>query len=227
MDGLELRMNLALQAPRLAEMDGASLLKFCSGLISQCYVMVGYHTYNERDIAILSAKLSSDLLESYSYFTKEEVMVCFELGAKGQFGDYNGVNLRTFSKWLKAYKTSELRYQAKLAVEAQKKALPPVSEAYNLQAENRFLQNSFRRYKESGSMERVMSVRVYQTLQERGIIHNTREEKYHAISLFERWKPASGAWMPEEMRQSRIKTLAQEWLLKQYFDSIEELKLAR
>lgn len=74
MDGLELRMNLALQAPRIAEMDGASLLKFCSGLISQCYVMVGYQTYNERDIAILSAKLSSDLLESYSYFTKEEVM---------------------------------------------------------------------------------------------------------------------------------------------------------
>ena len=75
-------------------------------------------------------------------------------------------------------------------------------------------------------MERVMSVRVYQTLQERGIIRNTREEKYHAISLFERCKPASGAWMTEEMRQSRIKTLAQEWLLKQYFDSIEELKLA-
>ena len=148
------------------------------------------------------------------------------MGAKEEYGEIMGINLRMITKWLKAYKTSELRYRAKLAVEAEKKALPPVSEAYNLQAENRFLQNSFRRYKESGSMERVMSVKVYQTLQERGIIHNTREEKYHAISLFERWKPASGAWMPEEMRQSRIKTLAQEWLLKQYFDSIEELKLA-
>ncbi len=155
-----------------------------------------------------------------------EISICFELGAKGQFGEYFGLNWRTITKWLRGYQQCDLRYRAKLAVEAEKKALPPVSEAYNLQAENRFLQNSFRRYKESGSMERVMSVKVYQTLQERGIIHNTREEKYHAISLFERWKPASGAWMPEEMRQSRIKTLAQEWLLKQYFDSIEELKLA-
>ena len=195
-------------------------------LITQCAVLMGFKVPELRELTLMAGKVTADLYESYPFLRLGEISICFELGAKGQFGEYFGLNWRTITKWLRGYQQCDLRYRAKLAVEAEKKALPPVSEAYNLQAENRFLQNSFRRYKESGSMERVMSVKVYQTLQERGIIHNTREEKYHAISLFERWKPAGGAWMTEEMRQSRIKTLAQEWLLKQYFDSIEELKLA-
>ena len=195
-------------------------------LITQCAMLMGFKVPELRELTLMAGKVTADLYESYPFLRLGEISICFELGAKGQFGEYFGLNWRTITKWLRGYQQCDLRYRAKLAVEAQKKALPPVSEAYNLQAENRFLQNSFRRYKESGSMERVMSVRVYQTLQERGIIRNTREEKYHAISLFERWKPAAGAWMTEEMRQSRIKTLAQEWLLKQYFDSIEELKLA-
>ena len=220
------RLALAIQTRRIEDCTSDEMLNRVSTILRQTYAIAGFKSPEPTDLAVFTAKLAADLCENFPYLTLEEVSFCFEMGAKEEYGEIMGINLRTITKWLKAYKTSDLRYRAKLAVEAEKKALPPVSEAYNLQAENRFLQNSFRRYKESGSMERVMSVRVYQTLQERGIIRNTREEKYHAISLFERWKPASGAWMTEEMRQSRIKTLAQEWLLKQYFDSIEELKLA-
>lgn len=222
----EERLQLVLQQPAINELNANVVSDKMVDIISQCAMLMGFKVPEPRELTLMAGKVTADLYESYPFLRLGEISICFELGAKGQFGEYFGLNWRTITKWLRGYQQCDLRYRAKLAVEAEKKALPPVSEAYNLQAENRFLQNSFRRYKESGSMERVMSVRVYQTLQERGIIHNTREEKYHAISLFERWKPASGAWMPEEMRQSRIKTLAQEWLLKQYFDSIEELKLA-
>ena len=222
----EERLQLVLQQPAINELNANVVSDKMVDIISQCAMLMGFKVPESRELTLMAGKVTADLYESYPFLRLGEISICFELGAKGQFGEYFGLNWRTITKWLRGYQQCDLRYRAKLAVEAEKKALPPVSEAYNLQAENRFLQNSFRRYKESGSMERVMSVKVYQTLQERGIIHNTREEKYHAISLFERWKPASGAWMPEEMRQSRIKTLAQEWLLKQYFDSIEELKLA-
>lgn len=222
----EERLKLVLQQPPVKELNESDVGDKMVELITQCAVLMGFKVPELRELTLMAGKVTADLYESYPFLRLGEISICFELGAKGQFGEYFGLNWRTITKWLRGYQQCDLRYRAKLAVEAEKKALPPVSEAYNLQAENRFLQNSFRRYKESGSMERVMSVRVYQTLQERGIIHHTREEKYQAISLFERWKPASGAWMTEEMRQSRIKTLAQEWLLKQYFDSIEELKLA-
>ena len=222
----EERLKLVLQQPPVKELNESDVGDKMVELITQCAMLMGLKVPELRELTLMAGKVTADLYETYPFLRLGEISICFELGAKGQFGEYFGLNWRTIMKWLRGYQQCDLRYRAKLAVEAEKKALPPVSEAYNLQAENRFLQNSFRRYKESGSMERVMSVRVYQTLQERGIIRNTREEKYHAISLFERWKPASGAWMTEEMRQSRIKTLAQEWLLKQYFDSIEELKLA-
>ena len=89
-----------MSSERIEDISIEQLTQSVSQLIAQTYIMVGYQTYNERDIGILAAKLSSDLRESYAYLTFPEVSLCFELGAKGTFGDYTGVNLRTFSRWL-------------------------------------------------------------------------------------------------------------------------------
>ena len=148
--------------------------------------MVGYQTYNEKDICVLTAKLSSDLQESYPYLHRGEIVICFELGAKGEYGDYSGVNLRTFCKWLKAYKTSDLRYRVIKQIEQEKevKALPAVS---------------------------------------RGFIRNSLEEKLNAMAQFSRWRPRNTLHISEDDRQAMIKLKAQEWLLKQYFNSLVRL----
>ena len=100
-------MRMAFQTPRITDIMPKDLTDFASAQIIQCYIIVGYLTYNEKDISILAAKLCSDLRESYPYLHRGEIVICFELGAKGEYGDYSGVNLRTFCKWLKAYKTSD------------------------------------------------------------------------------------------------------------------------
>ena len=115
-----------MSSERIEDISIEQLTQSVSQLIAQTYIMVGYQTYNERDIGILAAKLSSDLRESYAYLTFPEVSLCFELGAKGTFGDYTGVNLRTFARWLKSYKTSDLRYHAVVERERERRqnALP-------------------------------------------------------------------------------------------------------
>ena len=99
------KMRMAFQTPRITDIMPKDLTDFASAQIIQCYIIVGYLTYNEKDISILAAR------ESYPYLHRGEIVICFELGAKGEYGDYSGVNLRTFCKWLKAYKTSDLRYR--------------------------------------------------------------------------------------------------------------------
>ena len=219
------KMRMAFQTPRIIDMTPRDLSAFITSQIVQSYIMVGYQTYNEKDICVLTAKLSSDLQESYPYLHRGEIVICFELGAKGEYGDYSGVNLRTFCKWLKAYKTSDLRYRAIKQIEQEKevKALPAVSREYNEEKMNLLIIRRFHEYKNCPDLEIPLASILYQDLQSRGFIRNSLEEKLNAMAQFSRWRPQNTLHISEDDRQAMIKLKAQEWLLKQYFNSLVRL----
>ena len=219
------KMRMAFQTPRIIDMMPRDLSTFITSQIVQSYIMVGYQTYNEKDICVLTAKLSSDLQESYPYLHRGEIVICFELGAKGEYGDYTGVNLRTFCKWLKAYKTSDLRYRVIKQIEQEKevKALPAVSREYNEQKMNQLIIRRFHEYKNRPDLEIPFASILYQELQSRGFIRNSLEEKLSAMAQFSRWRPQNTLHISEDDRQAMIKLKAQEWLLKQYFNSLVRL----
>ena len=219
------KMRMAFQTPRIIDMTPRDLSAFITSQIVQSYIMVGYQTYNEKDICVLTAKLSSDLQESYPYLHRGEVVICFELGAKGEYGDYSGVNLRTFCKWLKAYKTSDLRYRVIKQIEQEKevKALPAVSRAYNEEKMNLLIIRRFHEYKNCPDLEIPLASILYKDLQSRGFIRNSLEEKLNAMAQFSRWRPQNTLHISEDDRQAMIKLKAQEWLLKQYFNSLVRL----
>ena len=219
------KMRMAFQTPRIIDMTPRDLSAFITSQIVQSYIMVGYQTYNEKDICVLTAKLSSDLQESYPYLHRGEIVICFELGAKGEYGDYSGVNLRTFCKWLKAYKTSDLRYRVIKQIEQEKevKALPAVSREYNEEKMNLLIIRRFHEYKNCPDLEIPLASILYQDLQSRGFIRNSREEKLNAMAQFSRWRPRNTLHISEDDRQAMIKLKAQEWLLKQYFNSLVRL----
>ena len=219
------KMRMAFQTPRITDIMPKDLTDFASAQIIQCYIIVGYLTYNEKDISVLAAKLCSDLRESYPYLHRGEIVICFELGAKGEYGDYSGVNLRTFCKWLKAYKTSDLRYRMIKQIEQEKevKALPAVSREYNEEKMNLLIIRRFHEYKNCPDLEIPLASILYQDLQSRGFIRNSLEEKLSAMAQFSRWRPQNTLHISEDDRQAMIKLKAQEWLLKQYFNSLVRL----
>ena len=219
------KMRMAFQTPRITDIMPKDLTDFASAQIIQCYIIVGYLTYNKKDISILAAKLCSDLRESYPYLHRGEIVICFELGAKGEYGDYSGVNLRTFCKWLKAYKTSDLRYRVIKQMEQEKevKALPAVSREYNEEKMNLLIIRRFHEYKNCPDLEIPLASILYQDLQSRGFIRNSLEQKLNAMAQFSRWRPQNTLHISEDDRQAMIKLKAQEWLLKQYFNSLVRL----
>ena len=219
------KMRMAFQTPRITDIMPKDLTDFASAQIIQCYIIVGYLTYDEKDISVLAAKLCSDLRESYPYLHRGEIVICFELGAKGEYGDYTGVNLRTFCKWLKAYKTSDLRYRMIKQIEQEKevKALPAVSREYNEQKMNQLIIRRFHEYKNCPDLEIPLASILYKDLQSRGFIRNSLEEKLNAMAQFSRWRPQNTLHISEDDRQAMIKLKAQEWLLKQYFNSLVRL----
>ena len=224
METLKDKFQKAFQSPLISEMNQQDLTRFVSRLIVEGYIMLGYQNYNDRDICVLTAKLMSDLQTSYSFLHRDEVALCFELGAKGEYGDYNGINVRTFARWLKGYRTSDFRFRLLMEREEQKKAaLPPVSKEYNDECMRRMIAECFERYKKDPKEDMRLPSVIYRGLRDFGYIHHTREEKEYAMSLYARWRPRSGLPLQERDRQGFIILRAQEWLVKQYFGSISQL----
>ena len=145
--------------------------------------------------------------------------------AQEQFGDYIGLNYRTFHKWLKGYKNSDLRYRVIKQIEQEKelKALPAVSREYNEEKMNLLIIRRFHEYKNCPDLEIPLASILYQDLQSRGFIRNSLEQKLNAMAQFSRWRPQNTLHISEDDRQAMIKLKAQEWLLKQYFNSLVRL----
>lgn len=224
---LEIRLQRAINDRRVITYCPEELLPAVNRVLLQTYVMVGFTPPKENDVALLTTKLASDLQESYPYLTLQELSLCFELGAKGEYGDFMGLNLRTFTRWLKAYQTSDLRYRAVVEREQAKAqaALPSISEEYKEQRERAFLNRVFEHYRAGYPIERLYPARVYLSLQARGIICDTPQAKRDAMLQAAGYKPAGNLKIDEDTRKVLIKQRAMEILLKRFFDRlIEERK---
>lgn len=221
---LEIRLQRAISDRRLMSYQPGEILPAVNQILLQTYVLLGFTPPGANDLAILIAKLAADLQESYPSLTLPEVALCFELGAKGEYGDFMGLNLRTVTRWLKAYQTSDLRYRAVVERERAKEraALPPVSEEYKEQRERAFLSRVFEHYRAGYPIDRLYPARVYLSLQARGIIHDTPQAKRDAMHWAAGYKPAGNLKMDEDTRQAMVRQRAMEILLKRFFDRLIE-----
>ena len=218
---LEIRLRQALGDRRIAAYSVEELLPAVNTVLLQAYVLVGFTPPKSADVALLTSKLAADLQESYPFLTLRELSLCFELGAKGEYGDFMGLNLRTFTRWLKTYQTSELRYRAVVERDRQAQAaLPPVSEAYKEEHERTYLLRVFEQYRAGYPLDRLYPARVYRSLQERGIIRNTAEEKWEAMRQAAGYQPAGNMIVSEDVRQVLVKQQAMAILLKRFFDRL-------
>ena len=142
---LDIRLQMALRQPPIIQFENQFVQKRMIDLLSDTYVLLGFKIPKTHELTLLAAKLTSDLYESYSFLRLEELSICFELGVKEEFGDYVGLNYRTFCKWLKGYKMSDFRYRVIKQKEQRKnvKALPSVSQEYNDECMNRLISRRF------------------------------------------------------------------------------------
>ena len=219
---VEIRLRQAIGDRRIMAYGLQELVPAVNRILLQTYVLVGFAPPKDADVALLTGKLAADLQESYPSLTLQEVALCFELGAKGEYGDFMGLNLRTITRWLKAYQTSDLRYRAVVQREQAKAqaALPSVSDAYKEERERAFLRRVFEQYRAGYPLERLYPARVYLSLQARGIIRDSPEMKQAAMRQAAGYKPAGNMVISEDMRQEMVKQRAMEILLKSFFDGV-------
>lgn len=67
-----------------------------------------------QDAAPYAAEMTVSIKRYFSTLSVEEISLCFFKGARGEFGEYFGLNPVSFYGWISKYMTSEARKTAKL-----------------------------------------------------------------------------------------------------------------
>lgn len=78
----------------------------CLGL---CYTISGITKCTQNDFNVLVSLVCDELEHSYNLLQPSEVRKALFEGAKGNYGDFFGINLKTVNGWLKSYLDSNDR----------------------------------------------------------------------------------------------------------------------
>ena len=219
-------LSRAMRMPKIHTFTQEQVVDFLSSSITRCYALAGVSKYSENDITLISITLAKDIFREYSNYTMEEINFCFDNGVKGKYGDYYGVNISVLLYWLEKYKTSDIRQRVRKAIEEEErqKALSADNRLSSADRDMQYAREAFRRYKNGENLEMLRPPYIYKTLQDRGIIHHTREQKLEAMDRFKDFKPTGGLNIPEHACQYIIKSQAMAWLLMQEFDKWGEMR---
>lgn len=220
------RIALALHSEKISEIPVDRLVTQVTNMLSSVYMLTGFSVPNPRDLGALAAKVTSDLKQYHGGLSVKEVSVCFENGSKDEYGDFMGINVRTVTKWLKVYKTSEKRYKTIVEIEKTKQALPAPGKEYGERKMKEMAIRYFEDYKRTGDPG-FACVTVYQFLQSVGVINHAPDVK---ITAFKKAKTMlliskNSLAMPADVLEFRAKAEAQRGLLCDFFEELVNMQI--
>lgn len=218
------RIAIALKSEKISDMPINVLIGKVSDILSSVYMLTGFSAPNPKDLGLLTAKITSDLKRYHGGLSIQELAVCLENGSKDEYGEFMGINVRTITKWLKAYKTSDKRYKTILEIENNKQALPPPGKEYGEQQLKILAIRYFREYQVDKRIGNLV-ITVYQFLQKMKIINHTADVK---IAAYDKAKASilrskNSLSMPIDMFEFRAKLQAQTELLREFFEELEQM----
>lgn len=136
----------ALNTPVATLMPLVDLAETLTDLISGLYQYCG-QTIQKEDLRIQVDTLITEIQENFSYYKIDEVKIALKNGVRNKYGDYFGLNPKTYGGWLKAYKMDPDRIEAK-----QKEEDPLLSKAVTDQEYRKQLDTSYTHWVKTGEI---------------------------------------------------------------------------
>lgn len=89
---------------RIFQRDKTKVGKELEFLIKKTVVETGFGTkFTDKDWKILYIGVIDDIFRVFSSLTTNEIHIAFRLGSREEYGEFYGVSVRVFYKWLKRY----------------------------------------------------------------------------------------------------------------------------
>ena len=221
-------LKAAMQDSRkIRDLQNFTIADMLTNEITKLSVMAANKFSTKQDIISISWSLTEDLQSNYSDMTLEELKLCLNRGVKGYYGEYYNMDIQAIATWIRKHYKHELRLSIKK--ELKEEEMQKANEERNISMSQsdidmQYVREAFRRYKNGENLEMLRPPYIYKTLQDRGIINHTREQKLEAMERFKDFKPTGDLKIPEHACQYIIKSQAMAWLLMQEFDKWGEMR---
>lgn len=102
----------ALQSARIMEEKPNVIHNFLVGLITKVHVIAGQAIEDEDLLKFTVSELQKDISTRFKSLTLQEVEIALINGVKGDYGEYYGLNIKSFNKFLNDYSFSNERVRA-------------------------------------------------------------------------------------------------------------------
>lgn len=170
-------MIAALSTPRAIQINEDQLKAHLVDLISRTEFDLGYKPSESKHLATLALRLFEEIKTKFQDIRVGEVSIAFEKGARGEYGQFFGLNPVTFHQWLKGQQFAESRKQALKDIRNQEPVV--VKRPTKAEALKMFLEMWLKRYleyKKSGVIYFDTPFRDYKILFENGLIFHDQSE---------------------------------------------------
>ncbi len=109
----EYEIAKCLQSTMIMDENQLVIQNEVTGIVIKSYVDAGF-SMDERVISVLVNEIISDLKRNpvFRVLTIDEVKLAFNLGVVNEYGEYMGINRKTYNQWLNGYIKSQDRKNA-------------------------------------------------------------------------------------------------------------------
>ncbi len=165
----------ALQSPKVVDQPKAT--NIILALITKAEMELNHKPMDAAQRATNAKLVLEEIQTSFKTLTVEELPMIFHNGCRGEYGDFFGLSVVTFHKWLKAHTESEKRRTA--VIELRKSEPVVIKQPTKAEALKMFLEMWLKRYleyKKSGVIYFDTPFRDYKILFENDLIFHDKSE---------------------------------------------------
>jgi hypothetical protein len=164
---------------------------------------LNWNVPEQSAMTILVSEISNSIRNNYKQIRTDEISICFAKGIRGEYGEYMGLSVVTFEKFIMGYLASD--YRANLGKTLPKAEPPAPSKELTRQNRIDFAQKAYEKYKTGVFYDDLGNI-VYAFLDSEGLIPFTPSEKFEMLDQArqEEYKRLQNPLSVEEARRFNI-----------------------
>lgn len=171
---IENKYMVALTSGKFLDMNKQEGVKILADIISKIQFEAG-QMMSEKDKFLNAELMHDEIKTNFSFIRTEEIRLAFANGVRGEYGEFYGLNIKTFYSWLKNYQTSEKR-RLELAKLKTEKEEPVVDKSEARRIYWQKIAKDIQKFKETGNFEPFMPLKMFRAFWNQGLIRITKAE---------------------------------------------------
>lgn len=161
---------------RIAKFEPNELLKNLVSLINHC-ALISSQKIDDAFALVCAKELSEDIRKKHYSLSFSEIKHAFIEGVKGEYGEYYGLNVKSFSFFLRKYKESEERLKVQNErIKMKQLPVPVLSEQEKEQIIINGILEKFEDCKKKGFVQDLGNI-AYKYLGSKGLLNISRDYK--------------------------------------------------